>query len=254
MKIIYKFAGLFLSFLLLLSFPYVSLSQEIDQEAWQKLHDELAVEIIKLLSRSDTLAAQIDSLKQINDDKNSELDLREDDLLALVGKTKTSIIDFRKKFEETEKKIDSKAGSPADARESYFEEINDDRALCLPEFSARFISMKRKLEDWEGKPLYATTTINPGGETYLVVKGDCLYSIARLKYGSTYFWSLIWEANRNGVANESRFKDTKFKTIIDPDHIYPGQELYLPPISPSQQKEIENKLKNFWKERKQKSQ
>jgi hypothetical protein len=250
---IFKIARLSLSFILILSFPYVSLSQEIDQEAWQKLHDELAVEIIKLLSRSDTLVAQIDSLKQINDERNSELDQREDDLLALVGKTKTSIIDFRKKFEETERKINSKTGSPADARESYFEEISDDRALCLPEFSARFMSLKRKLEDWEGKPLY-TTPINPGGETYIVVKGDCLYSIARLKYGSLYFWSLIWEANRNGIVNESRFRDTRFKTLTDPDYIYPGQELYLPPISPTQQKEIENQLKNSWKERKQKPQ
>lgn len=253
MRIMYKIVKLSLSLLLILSFPYVSRSQEIDQNTWQKLHDELAVEIIKLLSRSDSLVAQIDSLRQINDERNTELDQREDDLLALVGKTKTSIIDFRKKFEVTEKKINNKTGLPADARESFFEEISDDRALCLPEFSARFISMKKKLEDWEGTPLYTSTLINPGGETYVVVKGDCLYSISRLKYGSLYFWSLIWEANRNGVANESSFKDARFKTLPDPNHIYPGQELYLPEVSPSQQKEIENKLKNSWKERKQKS-
>jgi hypothetical protein len=252
MRIIHKFAWLFLSFLLILTFPYVSLSQEIDQAAWQKLHDELAVDIIKLLSRSDSLSAKIDSLKIILDEKSSNLELCEDDMLALVGKTKTSIVDFRRKFEETERKINNKTGSPADVRESYFDEISDDKAICLPEFSARFMSMKRKLEDWEGKPLYTTTPINPGGETYVVVKGDCLFSIARLKYGSLYFWSLIWEANRNGVANESRFRDRKLQTIEDPDHIYPGQELYLPPINPSQEKEIENKLKNSWKERKQK--
>ena len=251
MRMISKIARLSLSFILILSFPYVSLSQEINKEAWQKLHDELAVEIIKLLSRSDTLVAQIDSLQQINDERNTELNQREDDLLALVGKTKTSIIDFRKKFEETEKKINSKTGSPADARTMYFDEITGDKAICLPEFSERYFSMEQKLDDWEGKSMFAGVTVNPEGEIYKVVKGDCLYSISRMKYGSQFFWSLIWEANKNGVANKSRFNDIRLEAISDPDHIYPGQELYLPPVTSTQQKEIEIMLRNSWKERKQ---
>jgi len=114
------------------------------------------------------------------------------------------------------------------------------------------LTMEKKLTDWEGKSIFAGINVGSEGEIYTVVKGDCLYSISRLKYGSPFFWSLIWEANKNSVANSYRFKDVRLEEISDPDHIYPGQQLYLPPISPAEQREIENKLRSTWKEREQK--
>ena len=241
-----------LYFLILLVFgiPSFSSSQEIDQAAWQKLHDELAVSIIKLLSRSDSLDVQIDSLKKIYEYKQSNLERCQEFILALVGKDSSSIADFRRKFDETESKIKYKTGSAADARTTYFDEITGDKAICLPEFFDRYLAMEKMLNDWEGKSIFAGINVNPEGEIYTVVKGDCLYSISRMKYGSQFFWSLIREANKNGVANRYKFRDVRLDAVTDPDHIYPGQQLYLPPITPAEQREIENKLRSTWKERK----
>lgn len=50
---------------------------------------------------------------------------------------------------------------------------------------------------------------------YVVVKGDSLSKIAKHEYGSAREWKRIFEANRD--------------ILKDPDKIYPGQELKIPP-------------------------
>lgn len=54
---------------------------------------------------------------------------------------------------------------------------------------------------------------NPSG-TYVIQKGDCLWSIAEKQLGDGYRWTEIYEKNR--------------ASISDPSLIYPGQELVLP--------------------------
>jgi nucleoid-associated protein YgaU len=48
-----------------------------------------------------------------------------------------------------------------------------------------------------------------------VVSGDSLSKIAKREYGSAKEWNRIFEANRD--------------ILKDPDKIYPGQELKIPP-------------------------
>ena len=50
---------------------------------------------------------------------------------------------------------------------------------------------------------------------YEVVAGDSLSKIAKREYGEASAWKLIYEANRD--------------TLKDPDKIYPGQKLNIPP-------------------------
>ena len=52
-------------------------------------------------------------------------------------------------------------------------------------------------------------------ETYTVVKGDSLSKIAKHHYGNANDWKKIFEANRD--------------ILKDPDKIFPGQTLKLPP-------------------------
>ena len=52
-------------------------------------------------------------------------------------------------------------------------------------------------------------------ETYTVVKGDTLSKIAKAHYGNANDWKKIFEANRD--------------ILKDPDKIFPGQSLKLPP-------------------------
>jgi nucleoid-associated protein YgaU len=51
--------------------------------------------------------------------------------------------------------------------------------------------------------------------TYTVVPGDSLSKIAKREYGDATKWRAIYEANRD--------------KIKDPDLIYPGQVLTMPP-------------------------
>lgn len=51
-------------------------------------------------------------------------------------------------------------------------------------------------------------------QTYVVIKGDTLSTIASGQYGNAQQWTRIYEANRDLIA--------------DPDVIYPGQQLRIP--------------------------
>jgi nucleoid-associated protein YgaU len=55
----------------------------------------------------------------------------------------------------------------------------------------------------------------PQERTYTVVKGDSLSKIAKALYGSAGKWKAIYEANKDIIKN--------------PDLIYPGQVLRIPP-------------------------
>ena len=50
---------------------------------------------------------------------------------------------------------------------------------------------------------------------YTVVKGDTLSKIAKQHFGNANAWKQIFEANRD--------------TLDDPDRIFPGQVIKLPP-------------------------
>lgn len=54
----------------------------------------------------------------------------------------------------------------------------------------------------------------PKTRTYTVVKGDCLWNIAKKHLGNGARWREIWNLNRDKIKN--------------PDLIYPGQVLTMP--------------------------
>jgi len=56
--------------------------------------------------------------------------------------------------------------------------------------------------------------------TYEVKRGDNLSKIAKHHYGKSSLWNVIFEANR--------------ETLSDPDKIYPGQILIIPPLESEQ--------------------
>jgi hypothetical protein len=196
---------------------------ELNQEQWEAVRDTFAIYAIKFLARLDTLNMQIDSLREVN----RQADTRdcEAELYALVGATKEQVEDFRRKFSETEKKVNGKIGTPDDARAMYFNEISASKIRCLPEFADRYASMKKKLEPWQSNEITSTEG------SYSVAKGDCLWRISNTKYNTPYLWPAIWDANKS--------------IIINPNLIYPGQVLKIPSVSDSMKKEAEEKSKYY---------
>lgn len=220
--------------------------EEMDEEEWQRQMDELNAQKTSLMAQLEGLNKEIDGLKQTSAQRDKDLEKCEADMYALVGTTKSGVADFRKKFDETEKKINGKVGTPADARKAYFDEITNDKARCLPEFADRYAAMKKKLLDWEGAP-------KDMSGTYTVVKGDCLWKISKMKYGSPYFWPAIWDANKNGVVNADQLRHRSHKKVTNPNLIYPGQVLRIPALTDAQKKEAELKSKKYRKVRKHKT-
>jgi LysM repeat protein/uncharacterized small protein (DUF1192 family) len=219
--------------------------EEMDEEEWQRQMDELNAEKTNLQSRLTALNSEIDGLKTSLAEKQNNAKICEAALYAAVGNTKEGVADYRKKFEETEKKINGKVGTPADARKMYFDEISKDKAQCLPEFRDRMASMRKKLADWEG--------MKTPEACYTVVKGDCLWKISKMKYGSPYYWPAIWDANKNGVANMDKMTNRRHKMVTNPNLIYPGQCLKIPTLTDAQKKEAENQSKRYRKVRRTKT-
>ncbi len=69
--------------------------------------------------------------------------------------------------------------------------------------------------DFSGVTSSVDTTAEKVGGTYTVQKGDSLSKIAKHELGDANAWQKIFEANRD--------------VLDDPDKIFPGQTLKLPP-------------------------
>ncbi len=220
-------------------------SIELNQEQWETVRDFYAVEAIKLLARLDTLNYQIDSLKPLWDIAVS-YDC-EEELYKIVGATKEQVTDFRKKFDETEKKMNSKLGTPDELRSYYFDEIRNSNIRCLPEFSGRYNSMLNYMNTITSSIDH--TTEYPS-DSYSVVKGDCLWKISQEKYKTPYLWPAIWEANKISIINPDYFPDPEMKKLSDPNFIYPGQVLKVPAMKKEDLEKESNRLKNLRKFRK----
>ncbi|HAI47498.1 LysM domain/BON superfamily protein [compost metagenome] len=78
-------------------------------------------------------------------------------------------------------------------------------------------STAQKVEkaDFSGVTSSVDTTAEKVGGTYTVQKGDSLSKIAKQELGDANAWKKIFEANRD--------------VLDDPDKIFPGQTLKLPP-------------------------
>jgi hypothetical protein len=218
---------------------------ELNQKQWEALRDLYAVEAIKLLAKLDTLNYQIDSLKQLRDIAvNYDC---EEELYKIAGVTKQHVADFRKKFEETEKKITGKLGSPDELRSHYFDEIKRSNIKCLPEFSERYIAMSNYMNAITMK--IDSNTELPA-DSYTVAKGDCLWKISQHRYNTPYLWPAIWDANRISIVNPGYFPEAEKKKISDPNLVYPGQVLKIPLMKKEDIQKVSNRRKKLKRIRK----
>ena len=75
---------------------------------------------------------------------------------------------------------------------------------------------------YPGQVLYIPATSPTPGSNYTVQSGDTLSSIAQRAYGNSNQWQVIYDANKQVIGS-------------NPNLIYPGQVLYIPPVTQPQQ-------------------
>jgi nucleoid-associated protein YgaU len=75
------------------------------------------------------------------------------------------------------------------------------------------IRMSEEMPDFSNVESGSSSTAT---KIYEVVSGDSLSKIAKREYGNANEWKRIYEANQD--------------VIKDPDKIYPGQKLKIPPL------------------------
>ncbi|CAN7544234.1 LysM peptidoglycan-binding domain-containing protein [Pseudoxanthomonas sp. LjRoot143] len=94
--------------------------------------------------------------------------------------------------------------------------MSTEKKADFSDVTAKVDSTAEKAADFSDVTARVDSTAEIVGEqSYTIEKGDTLSKIAKTHYGSANAWKQIFEANRD--------------VIDDPDRIFPGQVIKLPP-------------------------
>lgn len=212
---------------LLLVFSMVSFAQdeqkEMSEDEWQAQMDSLNTlkaslnqEISGLQTDVNNLKDQLANLKSYDDCMN--------ELYALVGATKEDVDNFRNAVNELDGKITRKEGPKAD-RQKDLDALKQNKISALPEFFDKVHNqMQAALDSWVEEPQEWS---------YTVVRGDCLWNIAKKKdyYGNGFAWPIIYKANRDKIKN--------------PDLIYPKQTFTIPKLTDEEKAKYDKMRMNY---------
>ncbi|MBU1100524.1 MAG: LysM peptidoglycan-binding domain-containing protein [Bacteroidetes bacterium] len=220
---VYKiFAALF-SVLLFCTIISAQDRKEMTEEEWQAEIQRLSTKKVELTQELATLKTEIATLKT----NNAALQAQDDcinEMYALVGATKADVDNFRSRLNELMSQVDGKV-SPKDDRLAEWEALKASKISALPEFFDKIHNqLGRKLDSWQEKPAEVI---------YTVVKGDCLWYIAKrdAHYGNGFAWPKIYQANRDQIKN--------------PDLIYPAQIFKVPNLTDDEKEHYAKVKRNY---------
>jgi len=98
--------------------------------------------------------------------------------------------------------------------------MSTEKKADFSDVSAKVESTEQKAADFSDVTARVDSTEEVIGErTYTIEKGDTLSKIAKEQLGHASAWKQIFEANRD--------------VLDDPDRIFPGQVIKLPPADTS---------------------
>ncbi len=190
--------------------------------------DEWQAEMNRLNTEKQSLTQEISSLQtDINNLKAKTVESYEDcmkELYALVGATQADVDNFRNAVNELDGKISRKEGPKAD-RQKDLDALKANKISALPEFFDKVHNqMQAALDAWVEAP----KEVN-----YTVVKGDCLWNIAKKPtfYGNGFAWPVIYKANRDQIKN--------------PNLIYPKQIFKIPNLTEEERAKYDKVKKNY---------
>jgi DNA repair exonuclease SbcCD ATPase subunit len=222
MKLSRNLIGVF-SLLLFFSVAVFAQEKEMTKDEWQ-------AEIQRLTTQKESLSKEISSLQtDVNNLKNKENGMQSYDdcmkeLYQLVGATEADVDNFRQAVAELDGKINRKEGPKAD-RQKDLDALKSNKISALPEFFDKVHNqMQSAMDAWVEAP----KEVN-----YTVVKGDCLWFIARRPtfYGNGFAWPLIYKANRDKIKN--------------PNLIFPKQVFTIPHLTDEQKAKYDKIKKNY---------
>jgi len=219
-----KLSKYFLSvFTLIFIFSFSVLAQE------KMTKDEWEAEMARLKTQKESLTQEVNTLT--TDDNNlkatkvQSYDDCMNELYAMIGATKADIDNYRNAVNELDGKINRKEGPKAD-RQKDLNALKMNKISALPEFFDKVQNeMQKSLDSWVEEALV---------KSYTVVKGDCLWRIAKKPehYGNGFAWPVIYKANRD--------------QIKDPNLIFPKQIFKIPNLT-EEEKAKYDKLKMNYK-------
>ena len=190
--------------------------------------DEWQAEMNRLNTEKQSLTQEISSLQtDVNNLKSKSVESYEDcmkELYALVGATQADVDNFRNAVNELDGKIQRKEGPKAD-RQKDLDALKANKISALPEFFDKVHNqMQAALDAWVEAPKEIT---------YTVVKGDCLWNIAKKKdiYDNAFAWPNIYKANRDEIKN--------------PNLIFPKQNFKIPKLTEEEMAKYEKIKSNY---------
>jgi nucleoid-associated protein YgaU len=220
MKLSKYFAGLIA---LLVVFSANAFAQdEMKWEDWQNEITRITEKKADAQKNVDAAQGEVNKLKAI---KVQAYEDCQDEMYALVGAKKNDVDAYRQAVSELNGKIQRKEAPKAD-RQAELDALKKNPISALPEFFDQVQNqMQRALDSW-------TEESKEG--SYTVVKGDCLWNIAKKKtvYDNPLAWPKIYQANRDKIKN--------------PDLIFPKQVFKIPSLTEEEVAKY-NKLRKHYK-------
>ena len=218
----------FLTVLLVLFFSVSLFAQdqgeEMTEEEWQSEMNRLTEKKADLTSELDVLQNDVNNLRKSQNDLQDPADCMEE-LYELVGATEADINQFRKRVNVVKNRVESKNGPKKDVQ-AELSKLQSSKISALPEFfDVVHNQLPRMMDAWQ---------VEPEEVFYTVVKGDCLWNIAKMDqhYDNPFAWPKIYESNKD--------------KINDPDLIYPKQVFKIPNLT-KEEKAKYNKLQRNYK-------
>ncbi len=202
---------------------YAQEEKKMTKDEWNAEMARLTTEKESLTKEDSSLQADINNLK----DQSSKIQSYDDcmnELYQMVGATKADVDNFRNAVAELNGKIQRHEGPKAD-RQKDLDALKANKISALPEFYDEVHNqMQAALDAWVEAPKEIT---------YTVVKGDCLWNIAKKKdiYNNPFAWPNIYKANRDQIKN--------------PNLIYPKQNFKIPKLTDEEMAKYDKIRKNY---------
>lgn len=218
-----KIASALLSLLLFVSVNLFAQEKEMTEEEWQSEMNRLTQQKMELTKELNALQNDVNNLKSTQAGLQSYEDCV-NELYAMVGATEADVTRFRKQVADVNAKIGNDNFDKEDVMAEW-QLLANNNISALPEFFEKVHNqMKRALDAWDQKPKEIM---------YTVVKGDCLWNIAKKKehYGNGFAWPVIYRANRDQIKN--------------PDLIYPKQVFKIPSLTEEEKAKYEKARRNY---------